>query len=61
MQETAKSMKNKEAIDQLAESEDKMKTTFNWLYIEEGIVGEDVKYGIDYWVKYVNRSTQEVL
>jgi len=55
-----KRMKIYQAADQLAESEDKMRTTFNWLYIEEGIVGEDVQYGMDYWEKFVNKTPKTV-
>ncbi|MEG0287050.1 MAG: hypothetical protein RSB82_04885 [Victivallaceae bacterium] len=53
---TQKTMKIYKAMNQLSESEDKMKTTFNFLFVEDGIIGEDAEFGADYWEKFFNKK-----
>lgn len=51
-----KTMKIYTAMNQLNESKDKMKTTFNLLFVEDGIIGEDAEFGADYWEKFFNKK-----
>lgn len=53
---TQKAMKIYKAMNQLSESEDKMKTTFNFLFVEDGIMGEDAEFGMGYWEKFFNKK-----
>lgn len=53
---TQKAMKIYKAMDQLSKSEDKMKTTFNFLFVEDGIIGEDVEFGMEYWEKFFKKN-----
>lgn len=53
---TQKTMKIYKAMNQLNESADKMKTTFNFLFVEGGIIGEDAEFGTDYWEKFFNKK-----
>lgn len=51
-----KTIKIYTTMNQLNESKDKMKTTFNLLFVEDGIIGEDAEFGADYWEKFFNKK-----
>jgi hypothetical protein len=51
-----KTVKIYKAMNQLNESKDKMKMTFNLLFVEDGIIGEDAEFGADYWEKFFNKK-----
>jgi TPR repeat protein len=53
---TQKTMKIYKAMNQLSESKDKMKTAFNFLFVEDGIIGEDAEFGVEYWEKFFNKK-----
>lgn len=52
----AKTLKILEAKNQIEDSAEKMRTTFNLLHVEGGIIGEDVNFGPDYWENFFKKN-----